>query len=269
MIADKVKLLIERVNLRTILVALGVGGLGVILLYLSARDFWIGHEAWQVVVRNIGGLLVITVAITLLWELWAKRAFLDEVLAKVRVAEEIKLAGVVRITDSWHRDVDWESLFRTVKKLDIFFAYGHTWRSNNDRQLKEVATRKDARIRVVLPDPEDELTVSELTRRFNYTSKKLRELIREAEMYFRNLKSVSGNNGAQIDIWFLPAAPQFAFYRFDRIAVFTLYSHSRERTPVPAFVVEMGGTLYDYIRKEFDAMIRPGGLAKLITGEEK
>ncbi len=269
MITDKIKFFKERVNLRTILVALGIAILGVILLYISAKDFWSGYEAWQVVVQNIGGLLVITVAITLFWELWVKRAFLDEVLAKVRVAEEIKLAGVVRITDSWHRDIEWESLFRTVKKLDIFFAYGHTWRSNNDRQLKEVAAQKDARIRVVLPDPEDEQTVSELSRRFDYTSERLRELIREAETYFRNLRSVSGNNGAQIDIWFLPAAPQFAFYRFDRIAVFTLYSHSRERMPVPAFVVEMGGTLYDYIRKEFGAMIRPDGLARPATSEEK
>jgi len=30
----------------------------------------------------------------------------------------------------------------------------------------------------------------------------------------------------------------------------------------------MGGTLYDYIRKEFEAMITEGGLAKCVTKEE-
>ena len=251
MTTDRIKILIERANLRTVLVALGVAGLGAILLYLSAKDLWKGYEAWQVVVRNIGGLLVITVAITLLWELWAKRAFLDEVLAKVQMADEVRLAGFVRVTDSFHRGIDWEPLFRSVNKLDIFFAYGRTWRSTHAEELKKVAARKGARIRIVLPDPEDAQTVSELARRFNFTPKKLRELIREAETDFRNLRHISADSGAQIDIWFLPATPQFSFYRFDRIAIFALYSHVRERVSVPTFVVEMGGTLYEYIRNEF------------------
>lgn len=269
MAADKVKLLIERVNLRTILVALVIVVLGVILLYLSNQDFWTGYEAWQVVVRDIGGLLIVTVAITLLWELWAKRAFLDEVLVKVRMADEVKLAGLVRVTDSFHRGIDWDPLFHSVNKLDIFFAYGRTWRSTHTEELREVAARKGARIRIVLPDPDDVQTVSELARRFNSTPEKIKQLIKEAETDFRNLRHISAGNGAQIGIWFLPATPQFSFYRFDHIAIFALYSHSRERVPIPTFVVEMGGTLYDYIRKEFEAMIRPGGLARPVTSEEK
>lgn len=265
-----IRLLEERVNLRTLLITLMVAALGIGFLYVSARKDWLkGYEPWQTVIRDVGSLLLVTVAITLLWELWAKRAFLDEVLAKVQLAQEIKLAGLVRVTDVWHRDIDWPSLFRNVNKLDIFFAYGHTWRSNNDTQLKKLAAKKEARIRVVLPDPQDKQTVSELARRFNQTPEQLRRSIREAEKYFRDLGCISAGSGAQINIWCLPAAPLFAFYRFDRIAVLTLYSHSRQRTPVPTFVVEMGGTLYDYIRKEFDAMISPGGLAKLFTPEEK
>lgn len=267
---NKIKLFIKWENLRVLFLALVIAIGGIVLLYFSSlKELWQDHEAWQVVVQNMGGLLVITCTITLLWEYWLRRSFLDEVLAKVRMADEIKLAGIVRITDAWHRDIDWESYFSTVKKLDIFFAYAHTWRSNYDKQLKEIAKRKGVRIRIVLPNPEDEQVVSELARRFNYTTEVLRALINESKEYFIDLRRIGANNGAQINIWFLPATPQFAFYRFDRIAIFTLYSHSRERTPVPAFVVEMGGTLYDYIRKEFDAMIRIDGLARLVTGEEK
>jgi len=267
---NKIKRFIEQVNMRTLLLAFGIAIGGFVLLYFSSlKELWRGHETWQVVVRNTGGFLMITCTITLLWELLVKRSFLDEVLAKVRVAEEIKLAGIVRITDVWHRDIDWELYFSNVKKLDIFFAYAHTWRSNYDKQLKEIAKRKDVRIRVVLPNPEDEQIVSELARRFNYTPGKVKDLIIEAKEYFIELKRIGVSNGCQINVWFLPVVPLFAFYRFDRIAVFTLYSHSRERVPIPSFVVEMGGTLYDYIRKEFDAMIRPNGLARLITSQEK
>lgn len=265
----KIKFFIEQVNLRILILALFMAIIGFVLLYLSSfEEFWRGRETWQAVVKNMSGFLVITGIITLLWELWVKRSFLDEILAKVRVAEEIKLAGIVRITDAWHRDIDWESYFSNVKKLDIFFAYSHTWRSNYDKQLKEIVKRKDVRIRVVLPDPEDNQVTYELARRFNYTPEKIRDLIIEAKEYFIDLKRIAANDGTQINIWFLPATPQFAFYRFDRIAIFTLYSHSRERTPVPAFVCEMGGTLYDYIRKEFEAMITEGGLAKRVTKEE-
>ena len=269
MATEKIKLYRERVNLRGFLAALVIAIVGVSFLYFSAsKDLWEGREVWQTVVQNIGALLLVMGAITLLWEFWAKRAFLDEVLAKVQMADEVKQAGFVRVTDSFHRDIDWETLFRSVKKLDIFFAYGYTWRSTHAEELKKVAARKGARIRIVLPDPEDTQTVSELARRFNFTPEKIIELIRDAEKDFRNLH-ICADSGAQIDIWFLPATPQFSFYRFDSLAIFALYSHSRERTPIPTFVVEMGGTLYDYIRKEFDAMIRPDGLARHITDEEK
>ncbi|MCD5402149.1 DUF3606 domain-containing protein [candidate division NPL-UPA2 bacterium] len=270
MAVDDIKLLKERVNLRTLLVALIIAVFGISLLYLSAhKDWWKGYEIWQTVVQNVGGLLLVTVAITLLWELWGKRAFLDEVLAKAQLSRDITFAGIVKITDSFHHDIDWKSYFRTVNKLDIFFAYARTWRNTHVQELQEVAARENARIRVVLPDPEDDQTVHELARRFNYTPEELRNLIKEAETHFRNLRSSTSVSGAQIDIWFLPAAPHFTFYRFDRIGILALYSHRRERAPVPTFICEMGGTLYDYIRKEFEAMIRPDGLARLITGEEK
>lgn len=267
---DYIKLFKERVNLRTLLLAILIAGLGIFFLYCSAqKDWWIGYEVWQTVVQQLGGLLLVTVAITLLWELWGKRAFLDEVLAKAQISKEITFAGIVKITDSFHHDIDWKSYFRMVNKLDIFFAYGRTWRNTYIEELREVAAREDVRIRLVLPDPDNEQTVIELARRFNYTPENLKTLIREAEADFRNLRPFKGAKGAQIDIWFLPATPHFTFYRFDHIAILALYSHRKERAPVPTFICEMGGTLYDYIRKEFDAMISQEGLARQITNEER
>ena len=263
-------LLTERTTLRTVLVALGVVIVGVALLYLSAlKGLWTGRESVQSVVRDIGGLLVATVAVTLLWELYGKRVFLDELLAKARLAEEVRSAGIVGFTGFYSRNLDWESLFRTVKKLDIFFAYGRTWRNLYAEQLAAVAAKKDARIRVVLPDPENEITVAELAWRFNYTSEELIDRIREAEEYFRSLRSENASTGAKIDIWFLPASPLFTSYRFDRTVVLALYTHRRERIWVPTFILESGGTLYDFIRTEFDAIIREdGGLARLVTETE-
>lgn len=256
----------ERVNLRVFIVAIGVATLGFILLWISAYVDWLKeHEALRTVVRDFGSLLLVIVVITFLWEFWGKRVFLDEVLAKAHISKEISFAGLIKITDSFHSDIDWKAYFRTVDKLDIFFAYGRTWRNTYELELKQVASKENARIRVVLPDPEDEQTVAELARRFNLTPESLKGAIRETEAFFRNLRKSTDARGAQIDIWFLPAAPSFSFYRFDRVAILALYSHRHERAPVPTFICEMGGTLYDYIRKEFDAMIRENGLAKRVT----
>lgn len=271
MAVEDIKLRKERVSLRTWLLTILVCSVGVLLLYLAGDErSWESYKALQSVIRSLGSLLFVTATINLLWQLWAKRAFLDEVLAKVGIAKEIEFAGILKITDSFHDAVDWKSLFRTVSKLDIFFAYGRTWRNTHVRELQELAAREGARIRVVLPDPDDEQTIVELARRFAYQPQQLRDLIKEAEEYFRNLHTFRGPKGAQIEIRFLPAAPVFSFYRFDHIAIIALYSHRRGRGPaVPTFVCEDGGTLYDYIRKEFDAMVTMGGLARLITDREE
>lgn len=264
-----VKLIKEKVNLRTILVALVVAIIGIGMLYISAReDWWKNYKVWQTVLQNVGALLMVTVALGLLWELYGKRSFLDEVLSKAQISKEISFAGITKITDSFHHELDWKTYFRTVNKLDIFFAYGHTWRNTYNEELQKVASRKGARIQIVLPDPEDRQVIVELARRFNYSDDEMKRVIMEAETYFRNLSKSVGDNGAQIDIWFLPAAPLFSFYRFDRVGILALYTHRRERVSVPTFVCEMGGTLYDYIRKEFKAMISEGGLAKCVTKKE-
>jgi len=267
----KVRLLAEKTNLWIILIATIVGVGGLFLLWFSIPPTGESPKIWQIFAQNIGVLLIVTVSITFLWEFLGKRAFLNEILAKTRMAEEVRLAGIIGFTDSFH-NIDmtyWESLFRNASHLDIFFAYGHTWRSIHRQHLEEVVKKDNAQIRVVLPDPENEQVVLELARRFNYPPNKVKEFIREAEEDFRKLRQSTTDGGAKVNIWFLPATPQFTFYRFDNVAILALYTHCSERVPVPAFIVEQGGRLYDFIRKEFNAMIDPNnGLAQLITKEQ-
>ncbi|KYK37573.1 MAG: hypothetical protein AYK18_09590 [Theionarchaea archaeon DG-70] len=256
MALETITLLKERVNLRIVLTAVVTAVLGIFLMYISAQeDLWKEHEAWRIVIQNMGSLLFVTVAITLIWELWGKRAFSDEILAKVQISKDMASAGIIKITKNFLHGIDWESHFNSVKELDIFFSYARTWRNTYISQFREVAAREGTRIRVLLPDPKDEQTVHELARRFNYSDDEVISLIREAETYFEELHPSEGNRGAKIEIWFLPAAPVFSLYRFDNIAVLALLSHRRKLVEIPSFVCEKGGILYDYICQEFDFMI--------------
>ena len=260
------RVLTERSTLLTVLGTLITAILGVLLLYIAANSkAWAGAESWQTVIRDIGSLLVVSVAVAGLWELFGKRAFRDELLAKAQLAQDVRTAGLVKITDSFLRDVDWDPVFRNVNKLDIFFAYGQTWRNSHRERLLAAANRR-IRLRVVLPDPGDEKTVSELAKRFNYTKERVIDLIKEAEQDFRQIGSKYPASSTTVDIWYLPAAPLFTFYRFDWTAIIAVYSHRLERAAVPALVVESPGKLYDFIRQEFEAMIdEKQGLARCIT----
>jgi len=250
-------LLQETTNLRAWLIALVVAIIGVALLGWTAHpNFWIGHESWQELVRAIGSLLIVAVAVSLLWEVVLRRSFLNEVMNRVKTAEEVEAAGLLGFTDEFYREPDWVPLFKVVKELDIFFAYGRTWRHTFDQQLKEVAKRNKARIRVVLPDPESTPTMSQLAERFSYTPEKLKSLIEEAKAYFEDLRSVSGNTGAKIEIWLLPDPPLFTFYRFDHTVILTLYSHAHERRLVPTFIIQRGGKLYEFAINEFEAILK-------------
>jgi len=60
----------------------------------------IDHPGTQSVARSLAGFLIVSVAIAMLWQLRIKRAFLEEVMAKARLAEEVRAAGVVMLTRS-------------------------------------------------------------------------------------------------------------------------------------------------------------------------
>jgi hypothetical protein len=173
------------------------------------------------------------------------------VLAKARLSTDVVEAGIVRVTNQYLREVEWASLFRDVTKLDIVVAYGATWRNSNRGSLEQVARRSSARIRVFLPDPDDDRTVAVLADRFNMQSADLTTKINEAVRDFRSL-AVPG--GATIEVWLRAGDAVFSCYRFDSNAVLTLYSHGRERrTHVPTFVVS-GGELFRFVYDELEAI---------------
>lgn len=232
--------------------ALIVAGLGVGMLYLGGRDdLWVGKAGLQTLVTNLGGLLVVSVAAAGLWSLFGKRAFAAEVHAIARTSTDIQQAGIIRVGMNYREDPDWEALFATVRKLDVSVAYGSTWRNLQLDRLRRLAGLSDARIRVFLPDPEDDATINRLADRFGYQPGKLRAEIEEAGKFFNDLR-VPG--GASIEVYHRPGHWLFSCYRFDQTAVVTLYSHQRLRVSVPTIVVRDGGSFYDFIRKELEAI---------------
>lgn len=256
----------ERTTLRVVLVALALVVVGFFLLFLAYQGTLLGNQPiLEGLANSLGDLLIASVAVSMVWELAGKRAFVDELLSRVRLSSEVQNAGLTGITVDFNKGIDWTLLFANVRKLDIFFAYAHSWRSNNHSDLLAVARRRGARVRVVLPDPDDESIVSDLARRFNSEPSKIRENILEAEADFRQMRPSTGQRCASISLWYLQASPQLTLYRFDNVAIIALYKQRHELVDVPTFICEQGGTLYEFAWRDFAAMVDKGsGLAKLV-----
>ena len=257
---DDLRLREERVNLWTALIGVIVAIVGVaILIWVAADSRWAIHDVAKVWVTEVGALLFVTGLISLFWELHGKRVFLEEILAKAQLSRDVRIAGIEKIFPNFH-SLEWDSYFRNATRLDIFFAYGSTWRRTHLHQVKALAARDHARIRIVLPDAEDAATMTELGRRFSITEAQMRDRVVEAEDEFKALARELGK-GATIGIWRLKRPPLYTFYRLDNRGIVTLYHHGNERATVPALVLDRDGTLYHYFSSDIQRMIEDGGSA--------
>jgi hypothetical protein len=179
-------------------------------------------------------------------ELHRRRSFAEQ------LATDVRTAGLLRIGANYLNGLDWDRLFTDVRELDIFVAYGQTWRNLNIRQLHKLARQHGSRIRIFLPDVTDETTTSLLAHRFAITPE---ELIRRIESTCEAYEQMRHPAGARIEIYYFPGDRMFSFYRLDNTVVVGFYSHSRNRLPsIPVFVGSAPGTLYEFILEELGAI---------------
>jgi hypothetical protein len=237
---EQSKFQFEVTNLRLILVAVSFVAFGVVLLFASGNPD-LGQQ-WSALTSQLGGLMVATGLLALAWEWFGKRAFADEIYAKVQLSVAVLRTGLVKIGPNFNLDVDWADLFDNARELDIYVGWGRTWRTQQRTRIQELASR-GGRIRVFLPDPDDPQTLANLAYRFGMTPDEVVHNITGAIKDFRSM-------GSTIEVRVRKGPPLFTFYCFGSRAVFAPYSHAGERRmPVPALVVR-GGQFMDFIEQE-------------------
>lgn len=248
------KLRTSLTNYRTVVTLVVAVALGVALLWASNGWGWlVKRESLGIVAAQIGGLLVATGGLAILWELRGKRDLVDEVLAKVGVADDVKETGIFRASMDW-RVVPWTALISDSKEIDVHISYGSTWLSNNSSELKSFAQTRRNKMRYLLPDPEDPETMSVLAARYEYTPEMIQGKIREAA---RTVAALSRDGKADVRIWYRKGAPTFTCYRFDETFVVTLYQHELERTPIPTLMMS-GGSFGEFFKKDLTSIVEQG-----------
>jgi hypothetical protein len=118
-----------------------------LILFLVLATHLANIPTLQEILRELGALLFVTGVITVLWDLFGKRALLDETLAKVGLSTDIEAAGLSGIQPLFQSDeLEWDSYFSTGKSLELFFISAHGWTSNQFERVE----RRRVRLRASL-----------------------------------------------------------------------------------------------------------------------
>ena len=246
----------ERTTLRITLLGILVAAIGVLLLVASS--LWkplSSSPELQAVAKDFGALLIVSVAVAIIWDLVARRAFVAELLSITKLAAEIEQTGLSGASAKWHGEIDWAQLFASSDTFELLFAYGRTWRNTHRVYLAEFAARKNTKAVIALPDPENVNIMTELASRFETTPELLSQSIREAEQDFIEIFGGTVQAVRKLQIWRISMAPVWSYYRFDGIVIFTLYRHRHGRHEVPTLIVKKGGSLFEFFQLEFEALV--------------
>jgi hypothetical protein len=272
----------ERTSLRTFVAALVVLLAGIALLGITNGWGWLttNHRTISAVLRDVGALMVASVAVTLIWELSSKRAFVAELMSQGRTSvqdliertiltQQLQGAGLIGFTTDFSYGIDWLGMFRGAGRVDLFFSYARSWLNNNAAQLQELARRDGCRVRVVLPDPNNPQLMAELARRFEKTADEIvaninatsNDLVR---IFVEPFEEREVPRRPDFSLFYANTAPQFTFYRFDGKCILVLYKHRSGRGGVPVFTAEQGGTIHEFVLQEMDAFVDDEQLADRI-----
>ncbi len=201
---------------------------------------------------SLGGLLVASATLSLVWELVGKRRFAQEVLAAAGVADDVRRAGLRAISDDYLDVAAWPELFRNATEIDLLVSWGATWRRRYERQWIEWIERPKVRLRVLLPDAEDADLLRHLAQRFDKELSYVHQRIEETAGFYRGLMTSAGQN-TTVEVRHIRRAPVWGYYRMGATVVATLYPSALASAPgVPAMVFEDRGQTGQFFGTQFE-----------------
>jgi hypothetical protein len=250
-----------------------VAGISVSISFLGALVMFFAEGIETVWMKSglsqIGGLICATGLLSFVWDVASRRAFLEELLELLGLGDAVNRSGIFHIGMEAFEGVNFETLIIEATKMDVYVCYADTWRKRYERELRQLAAKPGVRIRLIVPDVGDADLMLSLAKRFGKKNEqgapdpsKMKAQVYEAVEEYCNFFDASKNVSLDFSLWYHDDQPTISFYRFDNIAVCTLYKSTKGRNNVPTFVARRPGFLYNFVEKELDTLIGAhGGVA--------
>lgn len=118
-----------------------------------AIDYFWGDidNIWVAIMLELAFTVITVFGVSGLWEVLGKRAFAEEVLELAGIASNLQRSGIVGFYEKF-TDIKWSEIFEGTKEVSLMFTYAYSWRNNNRQELKDVSSKKNSRLIVLLPD---------------------------------------------------------------------------------------------------------------------
>ncbi|MCB8981552.1 MAG: hypothetical protein H6657_29445 [Ardenticatenaceae bacterium] len=212
------------------------------------------------ILRDIGSLIITTGGISLVYDLLMKRTFVQEILSKVKVSDDIEQAGIEQITFNPKESpggISWSKYIRQSKRIDVYFVHGIGWTLNNESNLKEAAANRRSKLRLFLPNYENQDNLKQISLRYNKSIPTLREDIIRAAKRFDELRA---NAKANVYVGLTDFAPPHSMYCFDDMAIIAFSSVKTTKPKVPHFIGkrirnDTDETIFNFVDTEFQALL--------------
>jgi hypothetical protein len=229
---------------KTTLFAVVVVVAGLLVVWASDISGLENHLTIQTIMNQIGGYLITTGVLATLWDLVAKRSLIDEVLEKAQVPPDVIKAGVDGLTTDM-KEVPWAKLFSRATSVELFVAYGSTWRKSNWSALAEFVATANNKLSVYLPDPEHGNTMAALAERFGYSEDKVKGEIADA---VKDYSSLQKGKDSTVTLYRRKGQPMYTAYLFDKkTIVVSLYANSTGRSATPILYLGKGTYLNFFV----------------------
>lgn len=227
---------------------------GIDSLLVSIEQPEKSNTTFIIILKNIFSSLAIIAFFSGAWEILSKKSFAKEVLELSNVSANYIDSGIMHVYKEF-TDIDWKVLFKDSKNVICFFTYAYSWRSNN-RSALNMLKEQGTSITIILPNYNNDSVVDTLNQDFKYgkyaqsgedgISKDVKNLIQEAETYFKNF-------GATVKLY--NGNIKTTYYLVDNKCIMAPFKHGGKKSSVPAILCKEGGTLFDFCRKDIDSII--------------
>lgn len=237
-------------NLQAALIALFFVTAGMALIVASDDlDYFKAHHSQQLIAREMGALMFVTASVSILWELFAKRSLLQEVIELVRLSDNVLKAGLRRAFTAFYADIDWADLFKGVTEVDLAVSYARTWRNTHRTELRALKKKAGARVRLILPDPEYAPLVGELARRYGQTEDAMKSALKEAIAEFTEY--LSGGD-AELELYLAKRQTSYSYFRFNDTVVVAIICNADGRADRNGLVCNRPGKLTESFEADFE-----------------
>lgn len=216
--------------------------------FLVANN-WINkipNDAWRITLLTISSTIATVSLANVLWEVIAKENFAKSVLKQVKISENIAQSGIDAIHVDF-RDINWKEEFENTKSFKAAFTYAYSWRSQNDSTIRKFLASNNHRKNsfIIVPNPQNNEIMAEYDRRFCFEKGDTRKKVEDCIKYYYDLK---------MPIYLFDGSLQSSYYLMDKDGIMSFFTHSKEKTTVPAIRASKNGNMYMYIQADLNSI---------------